>query len=303
MLTNFKRIAKFAMDDFSRNKGISVAAVFVLTITIMLVTGLFFFQVAGNYLTSQIQSKIDITAYFNSDAQESDILNAKDEIAKISGVKNIEYVSQDQALATFNQLHKGNSVLSQALQQVGDNPFLPALNITTNGDPAQYQTIANVLQTSDYSKLVSKVDFSQKKDIIEKVYSMISSINLVGIILGIILIIVAILVVYNTVKLAIENSSEEISTMHAVGADSWFIRGPFVIQGIIYGLIAFAICFVVTAISAFLVSSKLAAILPGFSASGYFLTNWWIFVLIQLVFGMGVGAISALIVVKKHLDK
>lgn len=303
MFTNFKRIAKFALDDFSRNKGISVAAIFVLTITIMLVTGLFFFQVMGGYLTSQIQDKIDITAYFKADAQEQSILNAKDEIAKISGVKKVQYVSQEQALAYFNELHKDNPVLSQALQQVGSNPFLPSLNITTNGDPEQYSIISNILQTADYSKIIDKVDFSQKKEIIQRVYSMISNITLIGIISGIILLLIAILVVYNTVKLAIENSKDEINTMQTVGADNWFIRGPFVIQGIIYSLIAFVICFLLTAISSFLLSSKMAVVLPGFNMMGYFLTNWWIFVLIQLVFGMAVGAISAMIVVKKHLNK
>ena len=100
MFTNFKRITDFAVKDFSRNKGISIAAIFVLVITIMLVTGLFFFQGMVGYLTTQIQDKIDITAYFKDGTAEQDILNAKDEIIKMSpSVKNIEYVSKDQALA------------------------------------------------------------------------------------------------------------------------------------------------------------------------------------------------------------
>jgi len=303
MLTNFKRILIFAVNDFSRNKGISIAAIFVLTITIMLVTGLFFFQGIASYLTTQIQNKIDITAYFKDGTQEKDILDVKAEILKMSpNIKNIEYVSKDQALASFNEKHKDNAVLSQALQEVGDNPFLPSLNIVTNGDPSQYAQISNILQTSGFSGLIDKVDFSQKKDTIEKVYSITSNINTFGLILGAILIIVAILVVFNTIKLAIENSKEEISTMKVVGASNWFIRGPFVIQGIIYGIIAFLICFLISAISAYFLSSKIGIILPGFNTFGYFLTNWWIFVLIQLGFGVGVGAISALIVVKKYLD-
>jgi len=303
MLTNFKRILTFAVNDFSRNKGISIAAIFVLTITIMLVTGLFFFQGLTGYLTTQIQNKIDITAYFVDGTSEKDILDVKAEILKISpNIKNIEYVSKDQALASFNEKHKNDAVLSQALQEVGSNPFLPSLNIVTNGDPSQYAQISNILQTSDFSKLIDKVDYSQKKDTIEKVYSITSNINTFGLILGAILIIVAILVVFNTIKLAIENSKEEISTMKVVGAGNWFIRGPFVIQGIIYGVIAFLICFLISAMSAYFLSSKIGAILPGFNAFGYFLANLWIFVLIQLGFGVGVGAISALIVVKKYLD-
>ena len=304
MSTNLKRILTFAINDFSRNKGISIAAIFVLTITILLVSGLFFFQGITSYLTTQLQSKIDVTAYFVDGATEEDILNVKDEILKNSpNIKNVEYVSKDQALASFNEKHKNDVILGQALQEVGGNPFLPSLNVTTNGDPAQYAKVANILQTSDFSKLIEKVDFSQKKDTIEKVYSITSNINLFGIILGIILIIVAVLVVFNTIKLAIDNSKEEISTMKVVGASNWFIRGPFVIQGMIYGIVAFIICFLISAISAYFLSPKMGAVLPGFDMFSFFLTNWWIFVLIQLGFGIGVGAISAMIVVKKYLDE
>ena len=150
--------------------------------------------------------------------------------------------------------------------------------------------------------MVDSVDYSQKKDIIEKVYSITSKINLVGLILGIILVILAILVVYNTIKLAIENSSEEISTMKIVGASDWFIRGPFIVQGAIYGLVSFLVCIVVTAIAAFFLSPQTAIALPGFDMFGYFMSNLWIFILIQLGFGVGVGGISSFIVVKKHLQ-
>ena len=303
MLTNFRRILKFAVNDFSRNKGISIAAIFVLVITIMLVTGLFFFQGIAGYLTSQIQNKIDITAYFVDGTAEQDILNVKDEILKMSpNIKNIEYVSKDQALASFNDKHKDNAVITKALQEVGDNPFLPSLNITTNGDPAQFASVSNILQTSDFSKLIDKVDFSQKKDTINKVYSITSNVNKFGLILGFILILIAISVVFNTIKLVIENSKEEIGTMKIVGASDWFVRGPFVIQGVIYGVIAFVICILISGLSAYFLSPKMELILPGFNIFDYFLTNCWIFVLIQLGFGIGVGVISAYIVVKRHLD-
>jgi cell division transport system permease protein len=303
MYKNLKRITNFAVKDFSRNKGISVAAIFVLIVTIMLITSLFFFQGMVGHLASQIQDKIDMTAYFQAGTKEQDILDVKDQLLKKSlSIKNIEYVSKDQALANFNERHQADSVLSQALQEVGTNPFLPSLNIITTGEPLQYAQIANILQTSDFSNLIDHVDFSQKKDIIEKVYSITSKVNMFGLILGIILVLLAILVVYNTIKLAIENSREEINTMKIVGASDWFVRGPFLIQGVIYGLIAFVICFFVSGIGALSLSAQMAVVLPGFNMFSFFLTNWWIFILIQLGFGVGVGVISSFIVVKKKLD-
>jgi cell division transport system permease protein len=303
MFTNFKRIFSFSINDFSRNKGISIAAIFVLVIAILILTGLFFFQGITQYLTDEIQNKIDITAYFQDGTSEQDILNVRNQILKLTqNIKNVEYVSKDQALIAFNDKYKDNPVLSKALQEVGDNPFLPSLNITTNGEPAQYEQVSKVLQNSDFSKLIDKVDFSQKKDTIEKVYSITSNINKFGILLSVVLIIVSILVVFNTIKLAIDNSKDEIATMKIVGASDWFARGPFIISGAIYGFISFLICFIISGVLAYFLSAHTEILLPGFSLTDYFLTNWWIFVLIQLGFGVGVGVASSFVAVRKYLN-
>ncbi len=302
MFTNLKRVCKFAFTDFYRNKGRSIAAIFVLTITIGLVSGLFFLHGISNFIILQVQNKIDITAYFKSDTSEQDILNARDQILKLSpDIKNIQYVSKDDALNNFTQRHQDNSTFSNALSEVGDNPFLPSLNITTSGDPLQYQQVANILESDQFSSLIEKVDFSQKKDTIEKVFSITSDINKLGLVLAIILVLVVILVVFNTIKLAIDNSKDEISTMRIVGAQSWFVRAPFIIQGAIFGCIAFVICFLTTMLLSYFLSSGLSVIMPGFGLWSYFLSNFWIIILIQLGFGIGLGVISSSIVVQKYL--
>jgi cell division transport system permease protein len=303
MSKTFSRILKFAFQDFNRNKGISIATIFVLVVAISLVSGIFYFQGMMSYLTSQIQNKIDITAYFNEDVAEEEILAVKEKILQSSGgIKKIEYISKDQALLDFSVKHSNSAVLGKALEQVGENPFLPSLNIVTNGETAQYEQVSNVLETSDFAKLINKVDYLEKKDTIEKVYSITSNINRFGIIAGIILIIVAMLVVFNTIKLAVDSSKAEISTMRIVGASDWFLRGPFIIQGAIYGVIAFLVCILLLGGFSILISSKLEVVLPGFNSFGYFLSNLWFFSLIQLSFGIGVGVISSFIVIKRYLD-
>jgi cell division transport system permease protein len=303
MITYLRRILKFAFQDFNRNKGISIAAIFVLMITMMLVSGIFLTQGMMSYLISEVKNKIDITAYFKDSASEEEILTVKDAIlASSSDIKSIKYISKEQALISFNQKHGNDAVLSRALEQVGDNPFLPSLNIVTNGETAQYEQISNTLETSNYAKLIEKVDYSEKKDTIEKVYSITSNVNKFGIIAGIILIVIAVLVVFNTVKLAVESSKAEISTMRIVGASDWFVKGPFIIQGVIYGVIGFFINALLLGVFTYLLSPKIALVLPGFNLYDYYLSRFWLLSLIQLVFGVGVGIASSLIVIKKHLD-
>jgi len=302
MLTNFFRVFNFALTDFNRNKGVTIATIFVLVVIIMLATWLFIFQGLTGFLISQVQDKIDVTAYFKEGTFEEDILKVKSEILVMSpNIKEVEYVSQDKALEIFAENHQDSEVISKALEEVGSNPFLPSLNITTSGDPAEYEEIANILQTDQYADLVDNVDFYEKKDTIEKVYAITKNINIGGLILTAILVIISVLVVFNTTKLAVDSSKDEIGTMKLVGASNWFIRGPFIIQGAIYGIIAFVISMALSAASAYALSSKIAFILPGFSLAEFFTSNIWIFILIQLAFGAGLGMLTSYVAVRKYL--
>ena len=302
MFTNLKRVFNFALVDFFRNKGISIAAIFVLTTTILLITGLFFMHGVSNFLISTIQNKIDITAYFKADVPEQDILNAKDGILKISSeVKNVEYISKEDALYDFTQKHGDDPTISGALQEVGGNPFLPSLNIIMASGASGYEKVATILLGDQFIDLIEKVDFSQKKVTIEKIFSISATINKFGLILAVILFLVAIVVVFNTIKLAINGSREEITTMRIVGASSWFIKSPFIIQGAMFGFVSFIICFFVTFILAFLVSSSVEIIMPGFNLFKYFTSNIFIIILIQLGFGVAMGVVSSFIVVNKYL--
>lgn len=299
---NFNRVLHFAFTDFYRNRGVSIAAIFVLTVITLLITGLFFLHGMSNFLIESVQNKIDITAYFKEDVDESDILSVKDEIVKMSPeVKSVEYISREQALADFTERHKDSAVLSGALRQVGDNPFLPALNITTTGSIQLYGQIAAILEDGPSSGFIEKVDYSEKRDTIEKVFSITSTINRFGIGIGILLILIAISVVFNTIKLVVDSSKEEINTMRIVGASSWFLKLPFIIQGAIFGSIAFVICFIITMLLVWFLSGSVGVILPGFSLFAYFFSHLFIVILIQLVFGVGLGVLSSLIAVNRYL--
>jgi cell division transport system permease protein len=301
-MANITKAFQFALLDFYRNKGSSVAAIFVLIVATLLVTLLFFAHGASNYVILQIQNRIDITAYFRATVLEQEILDMKESLTRqFPEVKSITYVSQQQALEEFATRHAGDSVLTQALVEVGDNPFLPSLNINVNGNVAQYAQIASVLSQESFEKVIEKVDFYQKRDTIDKVLSITATINRIGIALSILFVGIAILVVFNTIRLVIEFSKDEIATMRLVGASHWFIKAPFVIEGGIFGVISFLVCFVATACVAYFSTFASISIMPGFSFFGFFLTNLWMVVLLQLIFSIGLGVIASLMVVRRYL--
>ena len=299
MLVLLKRIIRSGWLNFSRNSGLSLATIFIMVMTISLVTSLFLFRDITQFLISGLQEKVDISVYFKEAAPEEDILLFGEEIKKNPEVKNVEYVSREAALESFTQRYKDNQVIMESLGEVG-NPLLASLNIKAR-EASQYMTVANFLETSSYKNLIDKVDYYQRKPVIERIFSITSAINKTGISFSLILAIVAILVAFNTIRLAIYNSKEEISFMRLVGASDWFIRGPFLVQGAISGFAAAIITLLIFTGALFFLGPKLEILFLGLNIFNSFTGNLGILFLIQIFTGVGLGVVSSIIAVRKYL--
>ncbi len=300
MFTSLKRIIRAGWTGFYRNPGLTVATVFIMATVIFFITTLFLFNLVSGILISNIQEKVDMSVYFKEDILSEDILAVKSELKGIPEVKDVEYVSKEQALEKFIEQHKNEPVLMESLTEVGKNPFLASLNIRA-WQASQYEQVTNFLADSSFNNLIEKVDYYQRKPIIDKVFLITSGVNKAGIFSGIVLGMIAILIAFNTIRIAIYNSSEEISTMRLVGASNWFIRGPFLIQGIIAGFFATLFTLLITFALCYGFDSKISVIAPQISTFALFISNFWILVLIQLTAGIGLGVISSLIAVRKYL--
>ncbi len=161
--------------------------------------------------------------------------------------------------------------------------------------------VSNFLETASFKNLISKVDYYQRKSVIDKVFSVISGINKGVIFLSIVLGLIAILIAFNAIRIAIYNSSEEISTMRLVGASNRFIRGPFLVQGIIVGVFAALITLLITFGVCWGFDSRIRVIAPEISTFALFVGNFWALLLIQLATGIGLGIVSSTIAIRKYL--
>lgn len=301
MLTLFKRIFRASWLNFRRNLGLSLATIFILLITISLITSLFLFRQISQFLIAELEAKVDISVYFKEDSSEDEILKAKDEIEKRDEVKEVEYISREMAKEKFLQKHKDNPLLMASLEEIGENPFLASLNIKAQ-KPEDYQTIANFLENSDFKNLIEQpTDYYQRKPVIDKLSLITSVINKAGIGISIILITISFLVAFNTIRLAIFNQREEISIMRLVGASNWFIRAPFLIQGIISGFCATLITVLTFFLICWGLGPKLEIFLPGFNLRNFFFQNFWFLFSIQLLTGMILGIFSSLIAMRRYL--
>ncbi len=299
MLVSFKRIIKTGWKGFLRNIGLGTATIFIMVMVISLATLLFLLNSASGILISDIEKKVDISVYFKEDVLLEDIFAAELEISKIPGVKDVEYVSKEQALERFIEKHKDDPVMMESLTEIGFNPLRASLNIEA-WEISQYEQVASFLETGPFKDLID-VDYHQRKSVIDKVSAMISGVNKIGIFFSIVLGLIAILITFNAIRIAIYNSSEEISIMRLVGASNWFIRGPFLIQGIVVGFIATLIALLITFGICWGFDSRVGAVAPEISTFSLFLSNFWALLLIQLATGVGLGVVSSTIAIRKYL--
>ncbi len=277
-----------------------MATVFVMFMAISVVASLFFAMGISKFIIANIQNKVDVAVYFKSDIPEDTILSIKKEVAKIPEAREVDYVSKEEALAKFIERYKEDPVLMQSLQEVGQNPFLASLGITAF-EANQYQAVVKFLENAEFKESIAKVDYFQRKMVIDKIFSASSSLNIIGIILSIIMALIAGIVAFNTIRLAIYNAREEIKIQRLVGAGNWFVRGPFLLEGIIAGVVAALVCFVIFLAASWFLSPKISSFYPSLNLFRFFMTNFWQIVLIQLGTGIGLGAASSWLAIRKYM--
>ncbi|MDD4761474.1 MAG: permease-like cell division protein FtsX [Candidatus Pacebacteria bacterium] len=299
MITTTFRITRYGFKNFLRNGWLSVATVAVMLLALFFFLGLMLFRFVTISALDSVKDKIDISVYFKIEAAEDEMLRIKAILEDLSEIKSIEYVSRDKALSNFKEKHQGDAA-EQALKELDENPFLASLNIKAN-DPSQYSAISSYIENGSFDGVIEKVTFAQNQLVIERLSTIISNVNRAGLSLTIILAIIAILVAFNTIWLAMYSNREEIGIMRLVGASNTYIRGPYIVEGVIYGVIAAVLSILISIPVILTVSPWMAKIASEIDLKGYFFSNIFSFFLYQIVFGILLGAISSFIAIRRYL--
>ena len=214
IFTAFKRIARTGFINFWRNGFLSFAAIVVITLSLCSFGGLIFASAFARSMLAEVKDKVDINVYFTLNAQESDILALQKDINVLPQVASTSYISSDQALTDFKTRWQDNTLIMQGLDEIGSNPFPASLNVKAK-DPGQYGSIASFLQNknpadSNGTPIIEKVNYQENKLIIDRLSSIIPTVEKAGSVLAIIFVIVAIIVVWNTIRLIIYSARDEI---------------------------------------------------------------------------------------------
>ena len=300
MITSIKRIFNLGWRSFVREKGIMVATIFVLFLVISLMGSIFLLRDMGESLVASVQERIDISIYFKDTASENDILTIKKQIIEFPEIKKVEYISQDKALNNFVEDHKDDFNLMESINELGVNPFLASLSVQA-WKPSQYEGVYAFLTTLETDNIINKIDYYQRESVIQKICSLSSTLSQVSLYIVGILFLIATIVTLNTVRLSIYNSKKEIEIQRLVGASNWFISGPFLIQGLLCGVVASLISFLCLWLACWFFSARIMNLFFDFNLLDLFMARFWTLCLIQFIVGIGLGMIASNIAVKRYL--
>lgn len=304
--TDIRRIIRTGFINFGRNGIVSFASVLVVTITLSLITSLIFLQAILKNSLSEIQSRVDVTVYFVPGTAESKVLSLKEELEKLPEIKEIIYTSDQQALQDFRERHQNDYLTLQALDELSQNPLGASLNVKAK-DSLQYESIVRFLNgdgeaLTDIKQYIDKINYNQNKVVIDRLNSLISGARRLGALATAILMAIAVIVTFNTIRLTIYYSREEIGVMRLVGAGNAYIRGPFIIEGMLYGLMGTILTLIIFIPISIWLGKNMAGFLKINLASFYF-SYFFQIAGILLLSGITLGTLSSVFAIRKYLRK
>lgn len=227
------RVLLFGLRNVARNGWLSVASTAVIAITLFIV-GVFFIQssvIVGT--TEGIQSKLDVSVFFNDDVKEEVIQDIRRQVANRPDVASVEFVSKEAAYAIWSQRRTSERVKSLITPE--DNPLPRSLVIQAH-DPANLGTIAKLFEGEQYQPLVRRVSYQDNQSVVQSLVTTAKTVRVNGWILAGIFLFLSFVLIYNTTKLVILSRSDEIEIMRLVGSTEAFVRWPFLIEAAFFGV-------------------------------------------------------------------
>ncbi len=300
MFLSIFRIIKFSFQDIYRNIWLSLVTLIILVLALFTINMLIVIQVVGHTAVEAIKDKIDINLFLKSDAHEDEIAGLRTRIEALDEVKNVTYISKNEALEVFRTKHQDNPEILESLRELGTNPLTPSLVIK----PVNLEIFDDLLnQLNGFNDdIIESRNFANYKLMLAKIDTITEKVKDAGLALSGIFILVTILVIYNSVRVAIYTHKREIAIMRLVGASNWFIQMPYLISSFIYTFVG--ILFIMAIFYPFLslLQPYLETFFVGYNVNliDYFYGNFLYIFGIQFLVAAFINGLASLIAVRKY---
>jgi cell division transport system permease protein len=300
-----ERIIKNGFINFGRNVWLAIAAIAMMGITLTILLFAIIANSTFSHTINDLTSHIDVVEYLKDDTSQAQVNKQLGQLKQLPNVKAASYTSKNDALKAYEKLNANNPTLLAAISQT-DNP-LPASITIKPLDPNHIQDIQDFLDKPTQKKLQSDpTSYSgDRKAAIDKITAATHFFQQAGIIGIIMFIIISMLIIFNTIRMAIFNRRDELVIMRLLGASTAYIRGPFIVETMLYGavaaIISLSVCWALFRVaSSTLQASSLGLLDIGYS-SRYFSQHLFTILTVQILVGILIGAASSGIATRRYL--
>lgn len=305
-LITLNRIIHAGVLSFIRNASLAIAAMAVMVVTLTIVL----FSIIANATFSNtialITDKIDVSVFLKDEVTNSQRDTLLRGLRAQPNVESVEYLSKEQALAAYAEQNAGNQSLLTAAT-ISGNP-IPATIRVKPKDLNKIQQIRTFLTTPANAALQTEGSPSysgERKKAIDNISHATNILRRIGVIAVAVFAVISALIIFNTIQMAIFNRRDEITIERLLGASTWFIRGPFVVESILYGILSAVLSLllinaVFVAASSALQASSLGLLDISY-AQQYFNSHFWLLLLMQIIAGIILGAASSIIATQRYL--
>lgn len=299
---SFIRALRFAWQNFWRNFWLSLVTIFILVLTLLSISLVTSVNLIADNAIKAIKEKIDVDVYFKQQVAESDIFETQKFIEQLPTVKSVNYISQEQALEAFKKEHANDDKIQSSLAELEENP-LPASLIIVAYDLKDYPKIQTAIEESEFNKFIEAKDFEDSQVVIDKLSQVTDRMYQIGLIISGVFVLIAILVIFNTIRINIYTYREELGIMRLVGANNFFIRGPFILDSVMYAvfasLLTIGILYPVIQSATPFVNGLFEGY--NFDLFAFFLANLWLIFAVQLVSSLLLCMISSMVAMGRYL--
>lgn len=300
-LITLYRITKTSLVSFWRNRWLSLAATLIMVLTLFTISIFVSLLIITDKTTESLRDKVDLTVYFNDSASKDQIAAIQNVLKNRNDIKTVQFVSKEEALVRWKERNKEDEKIRDVITDT-DNPLPRSLEVKTL-NPENLESVFNYLNSQEYKPLVKNISYQKNKELIDRLLKITKFVKIAGWGLSSIFVLISILIIYNTIRLTIFARAEEIEIMKLVGGSDWYIRGPFIIEGIGYGLLGALISSIFFAF-VFKFSIPFSENYLGLTNlnSTYLGMNLTLLILMQFSVGLILGVFCSILAIRKHLN-
>ena len=283
---------KTAFQDIRRNKWLSLVNILVMTLTFFVTSTFVIVAYGSGLLLRELEQRPQVTAYFKDEATEFEILEIKKKLEGTGLTSRVDYISKEEALEIFMNLSQNNPSL---LEGISSNVLPASLEVRAKN----LKDLPKLAQMLEEEPLVEDLQFF--RDIVERFRRLTETVRLLGLGLIAVLALISLLIVLVTIGVSIANRGEEIEIMRLVGASNWQIRGPFILQGAVLGLVAALLSLGLAFALLIFVRPYIANALSGITIPT--LNHLFVLALAggQVLLGILVGSLGSFLAVRRYL--